>query len=601
MGWLSSAASSARIQKNFVTDYGAVNNGTDANTTPMRTFTAFAAGQNAPVTLTIPAGNYFLPGGRPTFLEDIDNILVNGAGATITSGMWIGGFGEYEDDAHHALINTVSAGSSAVVVNDGNVSRFAVGDWICVACLDTQGFGFPANPALMEFKKIDSISGTTVNFSSPLVNSYKSTYPQRTPTPGNNFFPGAASILKMEPAWNTTVTINDLTVDQSSGVYGSGRQITLNNCNFPNYAPAPTLSRLYTLNNCVFSGYQVETDKMTDEVRYNNCTAPLGISFQSASVQRAYILGGSADSINGTPRSITIDGATIGSLIVGANYGATESVTVRNSSAITLSKNLPALLMSEFTNSAGVTMAPGVAIADGIIRYSMANLFLTWAVPGACFYLSDNGRILNYGCTTQITDVTTDGSNYILHLNRTTPYPAADAGTSPAPYQLICYPTRSFTGLNNTGAVELTSMNGQTGELFGRLVLSHTSTAGGTPTQRLWGALTEVRVNVTRAYTGAQGSCTMNVNGEFGNTCLAPNLLTRQTWNPVINLKVAGERVITPTTVTGAQSGDTLGSAPGLIWFTGPMNQLFNHDTSGDTAGQQALVTISFVTSQGVG
>ena len=85
------------------------------------------------------------------------------------------------------------------------------------------------------------------------------------------------------------------------------------------------------------------------------------------------------------------------------------------------------------------------------------------------------------------------------------------------------------------------------------------------------GKLVSLTINVTQPYTGP-GSAILNPTGEFHNFAIKQSDWTTYDWWPTINLKVAGERVITPSGVTcngvpGGCSGDFNMTVPEAIWI----------------------------------
>lgn len=119
------------------------------------------------------------------------------------------------------------------------------------------------------------------------------------------------------------------------------------------------------------------------------------------------------------------------------------------------------------------------------------------------------------------------------------------------------------------------------------------SAAGNLDTQKIWGRLVSLKVNVTTPYAGA-GSATLNVAGQFHNfTVKADNSV--YDYKPVINLKFPGERVITPSGVTGTQSGDSALTVPEAIWFTNSLVPWI----SADLSSSPPVFTIEIMTDQG--
>src|SRR5262249_6002227 len=107
---------------------------------------------------------------------------------------------------------------------------------------------------------------------------------------------------------------------------------------------------------------------------------------------------------------------------------------------------------------------------------------------------------------------------------------------------------------------------------------------------------------VTTAYTGLQGALTMNAISQFNSypTIKADSSLLN--YGPVINAKIAGSRVITPSSVTGQQSGDSGLSVSEAVWFTGqqPAGPSFSANVSGESSAVWPTITIEITTDQGV-
>jgi hypothetical protein len=77
--------------------------------------------------------------------------------------------------------------------------------------------------------------------------------------------------------------------------------------------------------------------------------------------------------------------------------------------------------------------------------------------------------------------------------------------------------------------------------------------------------------------------------------------------DPTINLKIAGERVITPTSIVGAQTGDDFTAQWGAgvlpswnIWFSGGYAPYIPDITSEDPSVWPS-VTVEIITDQGFG
>jgi hypothetical protein len=111
------------------------------------------------------------------------------------------------------------------------------------------------------------------------------------------------------------------------------------------------------------------------------------------------------------------------------------------------------------------------------------------------------------------------------------------------------------------------------------------------------GAIQSIKFNVTKAYTGVQGTLTAGLSQS------QIQLMINGAWTsyaPRINMKILGERVITPSGVTGTQSGDsnlTLGSLP--AWIGGGFDPSMSVSISGEAESTWPEFTIEMITDQG--
>lgn len=247
---------------------------------------------------------------------------------------------------------------------------------------------------------------------------------------------------------------------------------------------------------------------------------------------------------------------------------------------------------------------------------------------GAIFVAGDVGKIISApGAGTsggvlwaQIITVT-DSQNVILDTNASTSLSAAtktiEWGTSnvhvqtnltgglpslPGLSNIRTFPATAVTFSNCTGCNEAVSLSSAPA---GKPLWSYSKYTYSSPTypmtaavnlatQKIWGRLVSLKINVITPYGGA-GSGTLNAAGQFQcQTIKADN--TAFNYVPVINLKIAGERVITPSGVTGTQSGDSSLSVPEAVWFTNSLIPRINQDLS----SSPPVFTIEIITDQGI-
>src|SRR5262249_22315517 len=84
----------------------------------------------------------------------------------------------------------------------------------------------------------------------------------------------------------------------------------------------------------------------------------------------------------------------------------------------------------------------------------------------------------------------------------------------------------------------------------------------------MWGKISSMKMSVTTPYTGTQSSPHW-----YAASAAIKADGSSMIYNPSINLKVAGERDVTPSSVTAPQVGDSGLSVPEAIWLSDTMQQ----------------------------
>jgi hypothetical protein len=92
-------------------------------------------------------------------------------------------------------------------------------------------------------------------------------------------------------------------------------------------------------------------------------------------------------------------------------------------------------------------------------------------------------------------------------------------------------------------------------------------------------------------------SLSLNALGEFQFPMIQANGSTLL-YDPVINLKVAGSRTITPQGVVGQQTGDGGLSVGGTVWLTGAYTSFLGTDISAEDPSVWPIVSITIATNQ---
>jgi hypothetical protein len=343
----------------------------------------------------------------------------------------------------------------------------------------------------------------------------------------------------------------------------------------------------------------MEVDKLVTNFTINGGTFDQ-LLFQSNSGANVFTMNNATvGSINGTPQKAVISDSRIRKFWVGTlHFGRTTEISCNN------------------CNIGAFAYPPGGSLDDNVTtKYTMTGGVITspnshgpvaWAVPGAnVMFARYDGKLWTEGVPFQVIDVTQDATNPYLQTSLSGGFPslptdpthglsiyghaapkftctnctgsagAIDLAQAPAGAPIFSYSKRTFTGN------QLPVWAGQT--------LSYAP---------IWGTILSVKINVTKPYTGALATLTLNALGPYGISAISPDG-SQTGLSAAINLKIAGERVIFPSSVVGTQSGDII-SAPSRMWFELGYAPTVSGDISGETPSIWPTVTIEIITDQGV-
>jgi hypothetical protein len=588
------------IAKNIVTDFGARCDGIVNDNAAFTAFNTWGRAQTLPITLTIPTGGVCMfsstRGSGSWFAMGIKKLLVMGYGATLSdnngagNGFFLGGRGVVQDNLHSSRVATVASGSATVtLVNAAESARFKVGNWALMAGLDLMGYGFPNNPAFFEYVKIIAVNSGTgaITFAAPLKNTYKATWPLYWA--GSAFEAdqgGPATLYALDPSWDTEVEYRGLTISQAGQTYANGRSITYRDVTFTGTACGiPTQNLVWQAINVNMSTCGMEADKLVGTVSFSGGTIS-SIAFQSSSIDLLQMTGTVVSHfINGTPKKALITGATIASLSPGATgYGRTDEV--------------------DCTTCVIGAISP-IGVQDVTTTYTMSNGIISsndstngpvrWAVPGTNMVFK--GQYNFEGISFQVTDVTQDSGFTRVHTTLSGGFPSLPLRGGTA-LDLRAHPAPKFTCTNCTGSVDAVDLSGAPAgaPLWSYSKRTYTGNSAHTLAP-VWGSLVSVKMNVSTTYTGSQPSINFNLDGPFVINSGGSAVF----WYPMINPTIAGERDLFPSSVAGAQSGDSL-SAPGTGTFL--LNDQITPKLSADIGGENPSVwptiTIEIKTDQGV-
>lgn len=339
-----------------------------------------------------------------------NNSITWAYGAT-TDCLWIGGFaypnGTVSGVPQQALINTVTAGSSTVTVNDGNIGTFSIGRSIAVTGLvtiDNQS-GNPSHQRF-EYKKITNIVGNVITLDSPLANSYESTWPSLGL--GDAFHPalgGPALIYLLDATWDVAGTIYGISTTYSGQVNVVGRNISAIDVTFPTpNGYAPTSSK-----NVYISGGStptIEVDKNIEVFSLNNTSVASSIIVQS-NMGTMNLSGVVGASLGGTTTNTTVSNSRFNAIRAGPTCcGAGNSLTFNNVTFTIASPNFHFGLISNYTFSGG-----NLIIAASSSAWKNADIAL-W-IPGHKYFVGDSDGSNTCSPSNEFTvnDVSVNGSN----------------------------------------------------------------------------------------------------------------------------------------------------------------------------------------------
>lgn len=567
-------------------------------------FHIFAQEQTLPVILDMEGGDFLVVSfDMQQPFTAIKQLTVKGIGAKFTlrqnQGMDLGShagfpsasvFGAFTDTLAVRL-NAVSPGDTVLnvkaplrTISTGSVTdMFQSGDWCCLDALELQGHaGYPPNQYNCEYVQLAAVTNTQIALTAPVIGTYSDQYPDRyfgSPPGGDLYDPGGAATLhKMIRAglvtplrsWDIDLTINDLTIDCSASVPVienniSGRKFTLNNMTWINSEPNFSQSQRYTVTGGTIGGF-VEVDKSVQFMDMTGVIFTGSLQFQSATIQEASFTNCTfQQKFIGQAKSTTLTNCTIAEAVQGLNlgnaYGQGVTLTLANVSAPVVSN-----VSGQYLQAGGAvfTYASGVFTSD-------PSAVWTIAVPGLGFL---GGISRTFMQAFKIVSVSTTVDNRTV-VTTDLPYatlpsvPAFLGG--PAVPRIWWHPCPSISCSGCSGSPHLVEWNDAYPQ--GRAIYSYLKRTCTRDTNSyrisndgqtdLWGRLVSISYNVTRAYTGAQPNALFVLNWTGGIT---PDLLTevRNTISDPtqmrINTKIAGERIVTPTSVTGAQSGDVFPS-----------------------------------------
>lgn len=424
------------------------------------------------------------------------------------------------------------------------------------------------------------------------------------------------------------------------------------------FCPIPSQNQSWSVTNGTMPGCTMEVDKIVVSASLTNVTIRR-LLFQSGADPQHFSCASCnvTFAVTGTAGISTYTGGSIADLLVGASaYGAAGSfsgigtvissietggaglnkIDVRgvwaggtftvpaNMSISAAANNGSGLIRLTVGSSAGwstgiVGDAPGgncsgtfpVTVIDathvdlqgsaftGTCTGSFGSLPLTWAIPRANVYFSGGQAPL--GPILQVADLAVGANNttVVSFSQNGSPYAGGFPvmpGTAGA-FTVTDHPAPSWSCLGCTGAQAVLDITGAaaSGLAYGSYA-SRVLTAANSNTTAMntFGALTELDITVTAA-------CSGTANVAFAQSMFYETLgsATLGVWNPTVNGLTASAtpRVITPTSSSGAQSGDSLATPGSGTWLLSTQTiPLFSNVGNCGSAA----TTITAKTNQGV-
>ena len=586
------------LYKDIVKDYGARGDGVTSDAGAFSNFNAWAIKQTETIRLNLPPGNYVLDSFRARrFTLGIKRLVVDGHGGSLDN-IFAGGKGWPHDNLHSARIASVSAGSKTVTLLSGSdSSKFTVGGWVAVAAFDMMGWGYPQNLWYFEYRKVTAINPSTgiLTLDAKLTNGYLSTYPLHSP--GGRFKPdmgGPATLFAMDPSWDTEVIFRGVTFSQAAqDIYGNARSIEYIDCKFPNKSPAPSVSKHWKAVRTDLGPF-VEVDKVVELLELDDVSCLSGkgqMLFQSASIEKCVVKNSRIRQLTGTAKHMVIQHTAIDELRIGTTaYGNTlsllmESCQVHRVAGNTVKVSWPptSIVNGRFTTS-----------KKGGPTGAMTKRF----VPGGKYFFTGAGGVNNYGTPFICTAITADGTNN--YFDTTLPH-SFSAPVDSGNYWVSAHPCPNVTVRDCHGCPDIVALSqapaGRPLFEYARLMLTNDFA----PVRKMivWGTLVKLRVNVIRPYTGALATLNLNVLGQFGAGIVGVDGFTLSKWNPIINLKLTGERTIMPGAFTGDQTGDSNLSID-AVWFHNGLKPFLSENMSAESEDKWPIVEIEVVTDQGI-
>lgn len=507
--------------------------------------------------------------------------------------------------------------TSGGLIND-YAGMFTVGQYVLIGGQDVQvlyrsgGYGQPSNPAIYEYAKVASVNlgGTTnqVCFTAPLVNTYKSTWPNYDvggvlgPDPG-----GGATLWALNSAWDTTYRIYGVTLNSPNGQQRMvGRSIYAQDVTDTS-TPSAFASQAGTfvgVNYTATGSY--ELDKINGPWSCTGCTFSFLHTQSRSSSTLMTLTNSTVTQLSGTPANTVLNNVNSPTQIqLGpAGYGTSTSFVGTNVTTPVIN------YIAVSTNALQATSGYSIAGDTISIVQSTVTAYPAWAVEGSyvCFSgtseCEDIAKIVAIGENPPGTTTIKLSKSYAGGT-----WPAVQ-GTN---VNIKAHPMPSWTCPSCTGNDQLAGMQGGAAGIplfsYWSQVYSGNLGASTQATHKLWGKITSLSMNVTNA-----GGGTTFLLSQFNNWPMQAPRFTNVSggWNsassgPAVNAAIGGNRTITLSgtySISGTQTGDVGISAANSteMWLSGSQNSgpKYNAAPSGCPGAGCPSVTVTIQADQNI-
>lgn len=490
-------------------------------------------------------------------------------------------------------------------------------------------YSYPSNPHWFEYKTVTTTNSSTheICFDSPLVNTYKETWPQYNL--GSLFevdAGGPATIYVLDPTWETTIEFKDFTLHVPGGqTYSNGRNITWRNIVMVGSAcVAPTQNVVHNWIDVYGPNCTIETDKILGTWNISGATTLRKVDVQSSSFDEINVSGltinnwfGGAKRTNIDSSTFTCTGCVAGTLGLGLGtlyYGMADEASVTNSSiGSALGRSATGQRVDDVSHpwsmSGGVITIPNAFSASGCCLYSeiqtaklVPGHYVAWQGAGGGGTTAQLGRFF------KVIDVTQDLVNTYVQTSEAGGFPTGAWTTNGL--SIIPHPAPMLTTSGLTSSETAISFNGcpAASPMFSCANYTFVGGASGATAVfpvTLWGEVDTFTFTNNVPYTGG-GALNWSMS-QFGNWQMLKTDLTTTTFGRatssggMINTKLpssagGGTRTLNAANPSGlnTQAGDLLAMPPAGALFGGAPAPAFSANTPSDSPE----VTVTLRTNQ---